>query len=89
MKAMTIALMAIGLIGCASTMTEDEIMARAERDQVTYENYALCRHYFMENQLTWTLNNPQYQIDRTTGWAVRPADMRSEMAWNHCRINRQ
>lgn len=84
MNRITLALIMVGLTACA-TSTEFE---RMEREQITREEYQMCRMAFEHVGRPW-VQNKQGTIgyDRTTGYPKNSLDMRMEMGDNSCHPN--
>lgn len=78
-------LVVIALVSLAACtpMTEFE---RMELRQEVHEQYSICRRAYSEASIMWVqhMNHGKYTKD---GWPVSTVDMRSEMAYNMCRVN--
>jgi hypothetical protein len=72
----------VSIFGCTS-LTEFE---RMELRQEVHEKYSICRRAYNEANIMWVqhINHGKYTKD---GWPVSTVDMRSEMAYNMCRID--
>ncbi len=87
MNRITLALMMLGLTACATTMTEDEVLERMEREQETREKYAMCRGAWEYAGVIWVQQKQsQTGYDRKTGYPKHAIDMNMEMRYNQCNV---
>lgn len=69
------------IVGCASQLTEDEILEREYNQAINKENWYMCQKVYADNGSPTYSRHAHSKHRKHTDW-----DVKDDLTWNNCKF---